>query len=343
MVLRKGDNEEDCHELETDCHTGTTAQMNEQGELCEDRLLSQSHSMGNTMGIFSSLFGKTKPASKEPARSKVIRAMVPHVGEFDFHIHTSTDVYISGDLETNKTWEPFETEIFRRLCESDSFVLDIGANIGWYTKIASKLLGSNGSIWSFEPDKTNFSLLQKNLSLEEYEADINFSKSAVGDIRSEAKLYLSPTNLGDHHLFEDGEVRPHEEIYIDSLDNLLGSLPQLPTLLKSDTQGSEYKIIRGASQLFARGWRPDMIIEFWPYGLKNSGDDAMSLWRDIVSLGYGTYQVSEHNPGLFEVTEEHLNRMIGSYLSPEAGGFINLLCLPNGSKKIEIMKDLMAN
>ncbi|MGB5583898.1 MAG: FkbM family methyltransferase, partial [Gammaproteobacteria bacterium] len=86
------------------------------------------------------------------------------MGDFKFHVHRAYDKYISGDLIRDNIWEPFETEVFRRLCKPGDFVVDIGANIGWYSVIASRLLGSSGRVLSIEPDSSNLQLLRTNLA-----------------------------------------------------------------------------------------------------------------------------------------------------------------------------------
>jgi len=58
-----------------------------------------------------------------------------------------------------------EIALLNKYIKNGDVVLDIGANIGFYTKILSDLVGSTGKVYAFEPDKTNFSYLQKNASV----------------------------------------------------------------------------------------------------------------------------------------------------------------------------------
>ena len=274
--------------------------------------------------------------------SRVITAQVPHLADFEFHVHQEFDHYISEDLLRDKIWEPFETEIFRRICIAGDVVADIGANIGWYSVLASRLVGEHGRVISFEPDLKNMELLKKNLAVAGGAGPVETRACAVSDHSSREKLFLSDTNLGDHQLFDDGRSRKSLEVVVESLDDIFFAKPSRPTLVKSDTQGSEARIIRGAARLFESGWRPILILEFWPYGLKGAGDDPVALWKRLKSLGYAMYEITEENPRLMILREDSLLDRLSTDISPDSGRFINILCMPPGDNRIERVRDLMA-
>ncbi|HRB19573.1 MAG TPA: FkbM family methyltransferase [Chitinophagales bacterium] len=55
-----------------------------------------------------------------------------------------------------------EIELLHKNIRKGDIVLDIGANIGFYTQLLSDLVGENGKVYAFEPDKKNYSYLQQN-------------------------------------------------------------------------------------------------------------------------------------------------------------------------------------
>ena len=66
----------------------------------------------------------------------------------------------------------------KKYIRKGAIVLDIGANIGFYTKILSELVGDNGKVYAFEPDKTNFGYLMKNAG---HLKNVVFINKAVSD------------------------------------------------------------------------------------------------------------------------------------------------------------------
>src|SRR3989344_3364089 len=64
--------------------------------------------------------------------------------------------------------EPYQTEIIMKNVKRGDVVLDVGANIGYYTLLFAKLVGPEGIVFAFEPDPTNFSILKKNVETNNY-------------------------------------------------------------------------------------------------------------------------------------------------------------------------------
>jgi len=69
------------------------------------------------------------------------------------------------ELKSKKIFEKFETELVKQEIHDGDTVLDIGANIGYFSLIFSKIVGNNGRVYAFEPDPNNFKILKKILKL----------------------------------------------------------------------------------------------------------------------------------------------------------------------------------
>ncbi len=270
------------------------------------------------------------------APPRVVRAVVPGLPPFDFEIHTREDRYVSADLAATHIWEPFETEIVRRLCRPGDFVMDIGGNIGWYSVLMAQLIGPTGRLMTFEPDPDNFEMLKRNIARCTAGPRPELFREAVGDEPGAVRLFLSDTNLGDHRTFDDGTGRASIETPQRSLESILAGESRLPDLVKSDTQGAEGRIVKGARRLFASGWRPILLIEFWPYGLDGSGGDAISLWNELADLGYVAYEVTERRPRLYALPPERVRLLLSTEIDVASEGFINILALPEHSDRVEL-------
>jgi FkbM family methyltransferase len=193
---------------------------------------------------------------------------------------------------------------------------------------------------AFEPDPDNFAMLRRNLMRNDPKALVETRQEAVGEESGVVKLYLSTFNMGDHHLFDDGESRDSVDVPLTTLDAVLEDRKRLPTVLKSDTQGSEARILRGARRSLGAGWRPIMILEFWPYGLSQSGDDALSLWLQLEALGYAMYEVNEDRPQLRALDTGLIRGMLSGPMTPQSQTFINILALPPESDRLSGLVDL---
>ncbi len=267
-----------------------------------------------------------------------VQVSAPGVPAFLFEIHASDEVrdrFVSAQLRSHGSWEPFETRVFCRFCTPGTRLLDIGANIGWYATLAARLIGAEGSVLALEPDADNARLLRHNLDraareLRNRAAPSRVLQLAAGDRCGEASLYRSADNQGDHRLFDSGEERNSGTVPVQTLDSLYADQPVLPDLVKCDTQGSEAKILRGASALLARGWRPIWILEFWPWGLQHSGDDPALLWQQLVDLGYAIYEINEQECKLTPFDRDMMLQRTSAEVCAEASYFFNLLCLPPG-------------
>ena len=111
------------------------------------------------------------------------------------------DTGLSPSLLIRRIYEPYETELFKKLIKSGMVVVDIGANIGYYTLLAAKLVGNNGRVYAFEPEPTNYRFLIKNIELNRYK-NIKLIQKAVSDKHGKARIFLDKHNLGMHSLAE---------------------------------------------------------------------------------------------------------------------------------------------
>jgi FkbM family methyltransferase len=268
---------------------------------------------------------------------------LPGLREFSVFVHTKPDEFITPALLKEHVWEEFETSLFLKLLEREDIVLDIGANLGWYASVTAMGIGNAGHIHAFEPDPDNFSVLEKNA-----EAMRNFTghaistyNCAVGSKSTHGKLFLAAANLGDHRVFPGPEVRESLNITIQSLDDLFYNQSQRPTIVKLDVQGSEAAVLEGAMRLFNSGWRPVVFFEFWPFGLRNAGDDAYSLWKFFEDLKYAMFEVCVNTATLRELTEEYVQKRLDDPVMKEGEHFMDIVAIPSGSGRMIAIEHLV--
>jgi lipopolysaccharide transport system ATP-binding protein len=253
------------------------------------------------------------------------------VPPFRLHVHDAPDAYVSREIRRDGVWEPFETRVVLEILKYVDNFVDAGANIGWYSVVAGLALGERGRIIAFEPDVTNAALLERNLA-ENSLRRVHLHRAALADAAGKRTLFRSPDNLGDHRLYQSGsEGRGISVVPVVTFDEVAAPLLAGPCLVKLDTQGSEAMILAGMSRYLAeRPGEAALLIEFWPFGLRNAGSSAAALLSILEPLAMAAFLVDEPTAALHPTTFGDLLKRADTDLRPETQGFANLLLVPRG-------------
>ena len=173
---------------------------------------------------------------------------------------------------------------------SDDIVLDVGANIGWYSLIAAKY-GAN--VHAFEPDPLNFKLLNENIDINHYSSKIQAHQLAVSDQESILPLYLYPDkNRGRHslHAIDGCEKIDVKTIRLDDFITEQSLAIDKIRLIKMDIEGHEYPALKGASTLLEHV--PYLLIEHAPDHIRRGDYDPKSIIKLLETYHYSPFLVS---------------------------------------------------
>lgn len=256
---------------------------------------------------------------------------VPGIPAFPLVAHRRPDHFISRELVDRGIWEPFETEVLLSHLREGSVFLDLGANIGYYTVLASKRCGPGGRVHAFEPEPGNFSLLERNVALNGCE-NVRLVHAAASDADGQTELYLSDFNQGDHRLYQNEAGREHVRVRTVAIDSYFAGSSAVVDLVKMDTQGCEARIVEGMNHLLdANRGRLAMIVEYWPFGLEGAGGGAVSLVRRLEPFAFRVRVIDEADRTLRETSWAELLVRAGTDLHPATQGFVNLLLTPEGA------------
>jgi len=191
---------------------------------------------------------------------------------FDFLIHDQPE-HVSSAIAENGEWEPALSDLWYNHINAGDLVIDIGANLGWYTKLAN-LKGA--TCIAIEPEPNNFTLLQKNC-----DENNEFYNICAGKDTTDIKLKLSKdNNFGDHRTSIDGDITCKQ----NTIDNIVGDRANKIRAIKIDTQGWEPNIILGAINTL-KNVSDDclLIIEYWPYGL-HQNNFSQTAYDDLFNI-----------------------------------------------------------
>jgi FkbM family methyltransferase len=191
------------------------------------------------------------------------------------------DEGISRDLLVEGVREPLATDRYREELErlaSDRgglTVVDIGANIGYFLLLYLSRSRANGEAIAVEPHPENFSLLQENVALNDFERSVSFHNCAIGAESTSATMRLS-TRRNLHTLAGGSGPLYVDEIDVPvvSLDELLAA-QQVPfesvDVLRMDIQGYEYEAFSGMSRVLREGNVGLAFVEIHPTHLRKRG------------------------------------------------------------------------
>jgi len=201
-------------------------------------------------------------------------------------------------LLLNGTIEPYSVELFKQRIREGMNIVDIGANIGYFSLIAARLTGKGGRVYAFEPQPDSYNLLRENIQLNGYTNIIPIQK-AVSDKTGKIKLWYDNVNFASPSFSKDNVAYFQEkkcvenccfcEVEIVTLDEYIN---QPVDILKIDAEGAEGLIINGARRLM-RNDRLTIIMEFWPFALKNMGTNPGELLRTIREFGFTISFINE--------------------------------------------------
>jgi FkbM family methyltransferase len=168
----------------------------------------------------------------------------------------------------------------KRLCEigPKATILDIGANVGFYTRFFNENANGTASILAFEPAPANVKRLVNETSSF---ANVKIFPCAVSDgSQVQLELALSPDSSIDHHLScKKGEESQSFLVKAVALDEACEDLPSVD-IIKMDIQGAEYLALKGMTKLLARSPACVIVMEIWPWGLRRAGSD----WQELMEL-----------------------------------------------------------
>jgi methyltransferase, FkbM family len=223
-------------------------------------------------------------------------------------------------LLINGVYEEYETELFKKLLRPGMVVVDIGANIGYYSLIAAGLVGNEGRVYAFEPEPNNYGLLVKSIDVNGYE-NVTPVWKAVSNKHGKVKLFMdkvSPVHPSLSEVNVDYKAG-FVEVETVTLDSFFDDFVKdgKVDLIKMDTQGAEGLIVEGAEKVLSVN-NPKIIMEFWPYGLSNLGTDPLNLLRTLQGYGF--------KPKLLDGTDTGIEEIVNMCKSTIDGrGYVNLL------------------
>jgi len=208
------------------------------------------------------------------------------------------ELFLQGD------WEPEIRSLMNALLRPGDVMLDIGANIGWHTLTAARIVGEKGRCYAFEPVPSVRSFLEENLRLNKV-THCEVRAEALCDRNGRATMQVVKSHTGISSMLPGDTPADYAvEVASARLDDLL-SFDRSVNLIKIYVEGAEFSVLAGMERLLARD-HPDLIIEIGDARLRKAGSSAVSLCQHLATLGYRMYpfQADQDGGGLLPATTD---------------------------------------
>lgn len=209
-------------------------------------------------------------------------------------------------------------ELFSACIQPEWVVLDVGANVGfWSVPIGRKLKDLGGTLYTFEPVKTNFDRLVEVIRLNGLEGVVRPFNVALGDEEGIIQISMESNNnakTGNAVILKEESIGETTSARITLLDKLAQE-QNIKTchLIKVDIEGAEFTFLKGAAS-FIKEHRPIIYGEFNVYWMRQFGHSFLDIADLTLSWNYCMYK--------------YLGKKSFTEISKPAAGIENVLLVP---------------
>ena len=208
---------------------------------------------------------------------------------FDATFRVVTEDFIGRRLYKQGAYEAATIEFLRGYLQvgAGNILLDVGANIGWFSVFFDRIAPEGAEIFAFEPDPLNFGLLTHNLETNGCRK-VTPVQRAVSDVRRTERLYLYPDKNRGRHSLVPGAGREVVDVEAITLDEFLGERARRVRFLKLDIEGHEYAALAGAREVLRH--LPALLMEYSP-ALYPAGGGKSEILALLFGHGFSPHRI----------------------------------------------------
>jgi FkbM family methyltransferase len=214
----------------------------------------------------------------------------------------SQAVYVSG------LYEPCTSLVLRSVLRDGDTFIDVGANVGWFSMLASRWTGSRGTVLSVEPSSRECQRLREHV-VHNRLSNVRVLQLAAGAEEGDAVLHVADerhsglNTLRPTFMYDDVVESYTEKVCIRTLDHVVAQEHVAKVhVIKIDVEGAEYDVLLGARDILERD-RPAVIIEVAgrTAAPRHAGREAIE--RLLRSFGYGFAAIDADSVAVTQVDE----------------------------------------
>jgi len=195
---------------------------------------------------------------------------------------------LSRHLMIHREREISETETVKRIVKPGMCILEIGANIGYYTILMGKLVGKNGKIYAYEPYPRSVDILTRNVELNNLTDTVEVHNLAVSGENTIKKLYLGRAS-NVHSLINyktDDNNADYIEVKTKDISEILVDSDRKIDLVRMDIEGHERELFSRLSNDISPVLPPRIFFEIHPLGDIDPDPTFTGPLTNMLGLGY---------------------------------------------------------
>lgn len=204
---------------------------------------------------------------------------------------SNTDIVLFGG-KTHSSELKLADFLSSKLRPGDVFV-DVGSHVGYFSLLASVLVGDQGHVFAFEPTQDSFQLLKRNSSSK---PNISIFNQAISTEAKSIRFYEFPNKYSEYNTTDisqfEGEswFRENKPEKVDVQACRLDSFDFIPTVIKIDVEGAELEVIESCERIFSKS-KPDIVMEFLSDARGNTSHRKAD--KLLIDYGYQRFYIND--------------------------------------------------
>ncbi len=215
-------------------------------------------------------------------------------------------------------YEKETTALFKKIIKPGMVIVDIGAHIGYFTRIFSRLTESTGKVYAFEADPENFALLKNNTKQPK---NIAIFQLAISNRAGLIDFFHSELKTGCHSTIPS----PLRQTKITVTASTLDELAQKENInrvdvIKMDIEGGEVAALSGMTNILSVNPNLQLVTEFNPECFLEANIDPLFFMRRLEESGFRIFAIGPKG----ELEAVRSNMTLGEIMKGQK--FVNVYC-----------------
>lgn len=208
--------------------------------------------------------------------------------KFNFRMSLNMSDWLAQHVFVTGDYEPATSKLICEKLQQGQCFVDIGANIGYFSLLASKIVGESGQVIGFEPVEGTREKFDHNVKINGIN-NIKVEPYAISDSNGSSEIFVGPEeHCGISSLTQPHNFTAKQHVELRTLDSLISDTKI--NFIKIDVEGYELKALRGMTTIIEKN-SPDFICEVTEDFLKNAGDSTADLFDFFNKYNYSAFRI----------------------------------------------------